>query len=74
ITVVLGAAYMLLMFKKIMLGDTTKVTENFKPLHYSEFIVFSLIVVAIFGLGIFPQPFIDLVNPYVIEVLKLNSR
>lgn len=61
--VVLGAAYMLWMFKKIFYGESSAmVTDKAHPLHdlsMREIAVLAPFVVLIFWMGLFPNQFLD---------------
>lgn len=63
--VILGAAYMLWMYKKVFLGTESvlvqkiKESSEIKDLNIREFGVLSILVVLIFWMGIFPNHFLD---------------
>ncbi len=63
LTIILGAVYMLRMFQKIMLGNTTESTSVFADLMWNEKIVLGVIAIVIFVMGIYPKPIFNLVAP-----------
>lgn len=60
LTIILGAVYMLRMFQRVMLGNTTETTQNFKDLQWNELLVLGVIAIVIFVMGVYPQPVFDL--------------
>jgi NADH-quinone oxidoreductase subunit M len=63
LTVILGAVYMLRMYKKIMLGPTSIKAEGFIDLMWNEKLALGIIVVVIVVMGIYPKPVFDLAEP-----------
>ena len=66
-TIILGAFYMLRMFQKSMLGESTK---PFQDISISESIVLIVIVGVTIFFGLFPQPIIDLIEPSLQSILN----
>lgn len=66
-TIILGAFYMLRMFQKSMLGESTKA---FKEITFSESLVLLIIVGTTIFFGLFPQPIIDLIQPSLLNILN----
>lgn len=60
ISIILSAVYMLNMIQKVFYGETNQATGVFKEITLSYKLILSIIVVAIFMLGVFPQPMINL--------------
>jgi NADH-quinone oxidoreductase subunit M len=58
--VVLGAAYLLILYQRIMLGepksDADRTTEDLRPREWATFVP---IIAAMVVMGIFPAPFLD---------------
>lgn len=69
-SLVLGAVYMLRMFRRVILGPPRPETANFRDLYTSEKIVLYPMVLMIFVFGIVYQPFFDLTNDTVTRILR----
>lgn len=70
--VILAAAYLLKMFEKTFLGPITKdENKGLKDLNLREIITMVPLLVLIFWLGIYPQPFFNLINPAVEKLVQL---
>jgi len=75
LSLVLGAVYMMRMFRLAMLGETNGVTQNFRDLSASEKWVLFPVVILIFAFGIFYKPLFDLTGPVVgslLGVINMN--
>ena len=70
--VILAAVYLLHFFQKVFLGPLAR-PENqaLKDLSFREVIILAPIIVMIFWIGIYPQPFIDLLAPTVTKLLAV---
>ncbi|MRR30656.1 Fe-S-binding domain-containing protein, partial [bacterium] len=68
--VILAAVYMLKMFEKLFLGPVMH-EENRKllDLNAREVLVLAPLLVVIFWIGIYPQPFFNLINPTVEQLV-----
>ena len=71
-TIILGAYYMLKMFQNVMLGEQN--AKVFKDITTNETIVFVIIVSFLLFFGLYPKPIIDLVQPSLIDILKVINR
>jgi len=70
--VILAAVYLLKMFEKTFLGPITKEeNKNLKDMNLREIITMVPLLVLIFWLGIYPQPFFNLINPAVEQLVQL---
>lgn len=69
-TIIFGAVYMLRLFQKSMFGSTTSRTETFADLTSSESWVFIPLVVMVFWIGIYPNTFLELTQPAVVNLMK----
>jgi NADH-quinone oxidoreductase subunit M len=70
--VILAAVYLLKMFEKTFLGPVTKEeNKNLKDLKLREILTMVPLLVLIFWLGIYPQPFLNLINPAVEQLVQL---
>jgi len=70
--VILAAIYMLQMFQKMFLGPLDKSeNEGLSDLNWREVATLAPLLVLIFWIGLFPQPFFDLMAPSVDKVLAI---
>ena len=60
LTIIFGAVYMLRMYKKVMQGELNALTATFTDIAGSEKIVLGIIVILIIGIGVYPQPILNL--------------
>jgi NADH-quinone oxidoreductase subunit M len=74
LTIILGAVYMLRMYQRVMLGETNSLTGAFEDLDWKEFLVFGLIIIAIFEIGIFPKPLMQMMQPALDNILNYSLR
>jgi NADH-quinone oxidoreductase subunit M len=70
LSVILGAVYMLRMFKTVMLGETNSTTQNFEDLDTVEFAGLSFIALLVIGFGVYPQWILSLSEPEALNVIK----
>jgi NADH-quinone oxidoreductase subunit M len=70
-TLILGAVYTFRAYQLSMYGPVN--TAEFADLHWSEFVVFFIIMVIIVVLGVYPAAIIDFVKPSVTNLLELSS-
>lgn len=70
LTIILGAVYMLRMYQYSVLGETNTLTAGFTDLSWSELLVFSVIIVAIFGIGLYPKPILGMAQPALDHILS----
>ena len=62
-TLIIGVCYMLYLFQRVFFEKNVERTENFTDLSPIEALTVLPIVILILVMGIFPQPFIDKVQP-----------
>ena len=72
--IILGAVYMLHMYQKIMFGEIKhKENEDIKDMNAREILVMAPIIVLIFWIGLYPKPFLKIMEPAVDElVTRMN--
>jgi NADH-quinone oxidoreductase subunit M len=69
--VVLAAAYMLWMFRRVMFGPIEHAeNRGLLDLDWREKIVMVAIVIPIVGIGVYPEPFLRRIEPSVVELLR----
>jgi NADH-quinone oxidoreductase subunit M len=68
---IFGAAYTLWMFKRVYLGPVAnEEVKALQDINSREFLMLSLLAVAVLWMGVDPKPFTDVMNPSVTELLK----
>lgn len=71
LTLILSAAYSLLMYRKVFFGEVVHAhVQDLKDIDSRELLILVLIVFMVFAMGIYPKIFTDLINPAVYELLK----
>jgi NADH-quinone oxidoreductase subunit M len=69
ISIILAAVYTLNMVQKVFYGETNAVTALVKEITWEQKIILSVIVVAIFMMGVFPQPMFNLTKDAVTLII-----
>jgi len=70
-TMVLGAAYTLWMYKRVMFGAVANPqVAALKDLNGREATVLGLLALAVLGMGVYPLPFTEVMHPSVNELLR----
>ncbi len=70
ISLILGAAYTLWMYKRVIFGDVANAhVAALKDLSRREFWLLSTVAVAVLVMGIWPRPFIDVMHVSVVDLL-----
>ncbi|MCO7635567.1 NADH-quinone oxidoreductase subunit M [Pseudomonas sp. S 311-6] len=68
---ILGAAYSLWMTKRVVLGDIANDNvRKLKDLCSREFLMLSILAIAVLFMGIYPKPFVDLIHVSVDALLQ----
>jgi len=70
LSIILSAVYTLNMIQKIFFGNTNGLTAQGKDISWNEKLVLGLLVLAIVGIGIYPQPVLDLTKGAVDSILS----
>jgi NADH-quinone oxidoreductase subunit M len=73
LTVVLGAVYMLRAYQKIMLGDVTGSSAEFRPVSPNEKILLIIIVILVVVMGVYPAPLLQLAEPAVNSIISASG-
>ena len=69
VSIILAAVYTLNMVQKVFYGEVNSLTAAIKEISLNEQIALSIIVVAIFLTGIYPQPLFDLTKDSVTDLI-----
>jgi NADH-quinone oxidoreductase subunit M len=70
-TLVLGAAYTLWMYKRVIFGPVANDhVAKLADLNYREFIVLGLLALAVLWMGVYPRPFTEVMHSSVSELLR----
>ena len=68
---IFGAAYTLWMFKRVYLGPVANAdVKGLVDINGREFLMLSLLAVAVLYMGVYPKPFTDVMDTSVAELLK----
>ncbi len=70
LTIILGAVYMLRMYKRVMLGTESNQVQSFPDLKWNESLALGLIVLVIIVMGVYPKPVMDLAEPALQIILN----
>jgi NADH-quinone oxidoreductase subunit M len=71
LTLILGAAYSLWMYKRVIFGAVANPrVAALTDLNAREFIVLGLLAVAVLAMGVYPKPFTDLMHASVADLLQ----
>ncbi|MBK8727288.1 MAG: NADH-quinone oxidoreductase subunit M [Holophagaceae bacterium] len=71
--IILGAAYMLWMYQRVMFGPINAVNAEMADLNTREILVFAPLVVAAFWLGLYPKPLMTLLEAPVAKLVEQVS-
>jgi NADH-quinone oxidoreductase subunit M len=70
--VVLGAGYMLWLYQRVMFGRIVHpANESLRDLTAREFATFAPLLVLVLWIGVFPKPFLDLLDKPVTNIVRL---
>ena len=69
ISIILAAVYTLNMVQKVFYGEANQLTAGIKEISLNEKLILSVVVVAIFLVGIYPQPFFDITKDAVAAIV-----
>jgi NADH-quinone oxidoreductase subunit M len=70
-TLVVGAAYTLWMYKRVIFGEiANKHVAELKDINGREFLILALLAIAVLGMGLYPLPFTEIMHASVNELLK----
>lgn len=69
LSIILAAVYTLNMIQKVFYGESNRITTVMKDIAFNEKLVLAIIVVLIFVVGVYPQPFFDLTKETVASLI-----
>ncbi len=71
--IILGAAYLLWMYQRVMFGPITPVNEKMEDLNLREVLYFAPLVIVAFWIGMYPKPVMDVMDAPVRKlVMQVN--
>ncbi len=73
LSIIMAAVYTLNMIQKVFYGNANSATEHIVDINLAQKIVLSVVVVAIFMAGVYPQPFINLTKDAVEGLMTIRK-
>lgn len=74
-TLILGATYTLWMYKRVFFGSITNpVVEKFDDINFSDKILFILLALSVFAIGVYPLPLLNMMHGTVGHLLTLSLQ
>lgn len=70
IGIALGAAYLLWLFQRTMLGELGEKNSLLKDLNWREVVVFAPLVLLVFSIGLYPKPYFNIMERSVAQVVE----
>lgn len=74
LSVILGAVYMLRVYRSVVLGSVNELYPPHALVHTSQKWVLIPLCILIIGLGVYPKPLIDIAQPAVEQLLTVIGR
>ncbi len=68
--IVLGAAYMLWMFQRVMFGPISEVNAKMEDLNFREIAYFTPLIIVAVWIGLYPKPFMDIMDKPVAKLVQ----
>ena len=68
--IALGAAYLLWLFQRTMLGNISPKNEKLLDLSWREIAVFAPLIASAFWIGVHPTPFLDILERPVAQIVE----
>jgi len=68
--IALGAAYLIWLFQRTMLGELTEKNAKLTDLSWREIAIFTPLVVWCFWIGLYPKPFFEVLERPVAQVVE----
>lgn len=73
LSIILAAIYTLNMIRKVFFGESTAITATATDIRFNEKFALAIVVVFIFWMGVYPQPFLNITNEITDSILKLSD-
>jgi len=68
---IFGAGYTLWMFKRVYLGPVANDhVRDLQDINGREFLIMSLLAIAVLAMGLYPKPFTDVMDASVADLLR----
>ena len=74
LTVIFAAVYLLRMFQRVMLGPDSSFTATIRDLSGAELAVMAPLVLLVFWIGLFPNTFLHISEPAILQILSVVKR
>jgi NADH-quinone oxidoreductase subunit M len=74
LTIIFAAVYLLRMFQRVMLGPDTSLTAAIRDLTGAELAVLAPLILLVFWIGLFPNTFLHISEPSIIQLLDIVKR
>jgi NADH-quinone oxidoreductase subunit M len=68
--IILGAAYMLWMFQRVMFGPISEVNTKMEDLNFREIAYFTPLLIMAIWIGLYPKPFMDIMDKPVEKLVQ----
>ncbi len=68
--IILGAAYMLWLYQRVMFGPISDVNAKMEDLNRREIIYFAPLLLTAFWIGLYPKPFMDIMDKPVQKLVR----
>jgi NADH-quinone oxidoreductase subunit M len=69
--VILGAAYMLLLYKRVMFGETSNpAVQDLQDISSREMVIFAPLIILTFWMGLYPNSFLQYITPAVAHLVS----
>ena len=74
VSIILAAVYTLNMVQKVFYGQTNSLTAGIKEISWNEKAALAVVVVAIFLVGVYPQPFFELTKELAGKLITVTGK
>jgi NADH-quinone oxidoreductase subunit M len=75
VTMILGAAYTLWMYKRVIFGDVANAhVAELSDLSRREFWMLAAVALAVLAMGVWPRPFVDVMHASVADLLTIVAK